>query len=324
MAGEKVMYSNGQMEPTCTPTKITVKPTDEYVDLADVYRDLCRDYLVPFSHERSVASYDDTTLFCPAGMQKFKELYADESVRGKTVANVQSCIRLNDLDEIGDGTHFICFDMIGLFSFRDWSLQKAVDFWMDYMQRLGLKVDYVTIHPDKLDEWKSLYSEYPVEIRSDGECVWSDGSPRAQPAYCTEFYINGVEVGNIVNPRGDCIDAGFGYERLNAMVNHGTEDASVNGVLVKGIVKLIQSGFVPSNTKHGYVLRKLYTRLIRNGGVIEEGQVDDAVYLHYTKELERYHIVREKYLRLKSNPRLANKQKEFWIETHGVDPSMFE
>ena len=36
--------------------------------------------------------------------------------------------------------------------------------------RLGLKPDYTTIHPDKL-EWKNWYNKYDVEVRYDEGCI---------------------------------------------------------------------------------------------------------------------------------------------------------
>lgn len=50
-------------------------------------------------------------------MQQFKSLYSDANFSG-TFANLQSCLRIGDLDEIGDGAHLLYFNMIGLFSFR--------------------------------------------------------------------------------------------------------------------------------------------------------------------------------------------------------------
>jgi len=59
--------------------------------------------------ETSVKSYDETTLFCPAGMQQFKSKFSDLNYKG-TLSNIQPCIRLNDIDEIGDGTHLLYFN----------------------------------------------------------------------------------------------------------------------------------------------------------------------------------------------------------------------
>jgi alanyl-tRNA synthetase len=71
---------------------------------------------------------------------------------------------LNDLDEIGDGSHLLYFNMIGYFSFRELTVESTIFVWMDFIQnKLGLKVDWVTIHPDKMEEWSKFYDKYNVE-----------------------------------------------------------------------------------------------------------------------------------------------------------------
>ena len=167
-------------------------------DITELYRQFCESKGIYYQLDDNVRPYDNTTLFCPAGMQQFKERFKSDETG--TQANIQSCIRLNDLEEIGDGTHFLYFDMIGLFSFRTMQLQTAVDFWMEFVEDvLEIKVDYVTIHPDKMEDWKSLYDNYDVEVRSEEECKWTDGDIGG---YCTEFFKDDVEIGNIVNPLG--------------------------------------------------------------------------------------------------------------------------
>ena len=61
-----------------------------------------------------------------------------------------------------------------------------------------------------MDEWKHFYPP-DMLIKLDEGCLWSDGNIGG---YCTEFYYNDIEIGNIVNPLGTCIDVGFGLERL--------------------------------------------------------------------------------------------------------------
>ena len=198
------------------------------MDVVDLYEQFCKEKGVHFQLDDNVRPYDDTTLFCPAGMQQFKDKFKSDETG--TLANVQSCIRLNDLEEIGDGTHYLYFDMIGLFSFRTMTVQEAVDFWMEFVEEvLQIKVDYVTIHPDKFEEWKSLYDNYNVEVRADDECKWTDGQIGG---YCTEFFKDDVEIGNIVNPLGTCIDVGFGLQRLNMFVN-GVNDETPEEILIR-------------------------------------------------------------------------------------------
>ena len=64
----------------------------------------------------NVKSYDETTLFCPAGMQQFKSKFKDLNYTG-TISNIQSCLRLNDLEEIGDGSHLLYFNKIFILTY---------------------------------------------------------------------------------------------------------------------------------------------------------------------------------------------------------------
>jgi alanyl-tRNA synthetase len=275
-------------------------------NIAEIYKNYCERRKISFQLNDNVRPYDNTTLFCPAGMQQFKEKFKSDETG--TLANIQSCLRLKDLDEIGDGTHFLYFDMIGLFSFRTMSLQQAVDFWMEFIEKeLKIKVDYITIHPDKMEEWKSLYDNYDVEIRPDDECKWSDGEIGG---WCTEFYKDDVEIGNIVNPLGDCIDAGFGLERLNAFINEVAEK-SKEQILIETCEKILHSGYYPSNKEQGYILRKLLRELYK-----ADSNWDNEYFL---EERERQDKVIERYDRLKDKKKYKDKTKEWWLDTMGAD-----
>lgn len=96
-----------------------------------LYSEHCCSLDVPFSVHDSVLSPDPSTLFTTSGMQKHKPSFLSLP-RSQTLGDVQHCLRLNDLDEIGDGTHYLDFHMLGLFSFEDWSVQQGVDFWMSF------------------------------------------------------------------------------------------------------------------------------------------------------------------------------------------------
>lgn len=245
--------------------------------------------------------YDDTTLFCPAGMQRYKKQFVDSSLIGQTVCNVQSCIRLNDIDSMGDGTHLGFFNMMGTFSFRHWSVQQTVDFWMNFLTKhLDIKVDYVTIHPDVLD-WKLYHS---VEVKTDPECKWTDGEIGG---YCTEFYVGGVEVGNIVNPLGICIDVGFGLERLESIVNPSVPKSKEQS-LIDVITKIIESGYTPSHKRQGYVLKRLLKTLYQTGGSMN--------HPFFQKERERQLRMKERYKKLL--PKNPNMSPEWWYDTHGI------
>ncbi len=236
-------------------------------------------------------------------MQKYKSSFKNESVSNLTVSNLQSCIRLNDFDLVGDGTHCCSFTMMGLFSFRHWSINQTIEFWLEFLEnRLNLKVDYVTIHPNKT-EWSEYYSTKKIII--DPNCEWTDGEIGG---YCTEFYINNIEIGNIVNPLNTCIDVGFGLERIDRIINNIPILSRLDEMILT-YHKLIKSGIVPDKNKHGYVLRKIIREII-----ILNGTIDDLIFIN---ELNRYKKMYEKYNSLKVKN--FDKSKEWWYSTHGID-----
>ncbi|WP_245485951.1 alanine--tRNA ligase-related protein [Rhizobium leguminosarum] len=269
------------------------------------YQDFCLSKGIDFIRIESVRPHDHTTLFCSAGMQQYKPLFPDPSHSG-TVANSQACLRMGDLDEIGDGTHLLHFTMLGLFSFREMTVGNAIDFWLEFLETVGLVPDHVTIHPDRLVEWTPLYRER-VSIVPDPECMWSDGSISG---YCTEFYKDGVEIGNIVNPLGTCIDVGFGLERLDMIVN-GTQQDDALGTLCETVMTIVESGYRPGNKEQGYVLRKLLRRIHKMGGTLD--------HPFFAEEVERQKRLRAKYLRLRD--RHSDMSPDWWFDTHGIDLS---
>lgn len=239
-------------------------------------------------------------------MQPLKPLFSNPNYFG-TQANIQKCLRLNDLNEIGDGTHYLSFEMIGLFSFRQWTVPQGINFFMTFLKRLNLKPGYVTIHPDKIDEWSHYYEEFNIPIKRDKECIWSDGNIRG---YCTEFYINGIEIGNIVNPLGDCLDIGFGLERL-IQVSGGFKPSTKREILEETCQLLINSGIKPGNNKQGYILKKLIIECLLCGS-----KNNTSIFNEYRKKLQNSY---NRYLGNKDKPKYKDKTPEFWLDTFGVD-----
>jgi alanyl-tRNA synthetase len=272
------------------------------MNITEEYKSYCEENSINFKIDGNIKSYDETTLFCPAGMQQFKSFFKDENHKG-TISNIQSCLRLNDIDEIGDGTHLLYFNMIGFFSFRDLSVPQAIDYWMGFLKRIGITPDYITIHPDK-PEWSKFYDKYGVEVRLDEECIWSDGEIGG---YCTEFYKDDIEIGNIVNPLGTCIDVGFGLERIEMVLNDTPK--SKEDTLKETVFKMIESGFAPGNNKQGYILKKLLRLCHKNDVVIDHD--------FYRDEVVRQEKILVKWERLKDKHK--DKPKEWWWDTHGID-----
>jgi len=285
------------------------------IDIKQEFIDYCNEKNISFDNKRlSILSYNDSTLFCPAGIQQYNHLIKT-NYKG-TIANIQPCLRMNDIEEVGDGTHLLYFNMIGLFSFRQLSVKEAIDFWMGFLLGLNIEVNHVTIHPNN-KEWTSYYEDYDVEVREDLECFWSDG---ISEGYCTEFYAyynnEYIEIGNIVNPNKDCIDVGFGLERLNMIVNG--EDYSQQRVLEETILELINSNIIPSNKKQGYILRKLirlYYRITKNQDFTRL-----STQSVYKEEIKIYKKAMDNYNRNSQKAKFKYKPKEWWFDTFGIDP----
>lgn len=271
------------------------------INVLKEYEKMCRANSIPFELETSIKSYNDSTLFCPAGMQQYASLFEKKWVRG-TSANVQPCLRVNDIREIGDGTHLLYFNMLGLFSFRELSVKQAFDLVLMFIEdNLLLKIDKITLHPDKIHEWLP-YINGCYRVETDNDCLWTDGKTEG---YCIEFYVDGVEVANIVNTCGDCIDMGAGLERLQALVDRKLK--SKKEVIKEAIEKIIEVGYTPSASKQGYVLRKLLGLAVKN-----------KIDVKFADE-EKARIEKMKTFYEENKEKFKDKSKEWWYETHGVE-----
>ena len=276
-------------------------------DLLTRYQAHCRRHGAPFSSNASVIAPDETTLFTTSGMQKHKTLFADASVRGRTLADCQTCFRSVDLMEVGDGSHSLDFRMLGLFSFRDWSLERGMSFWLGFCREIGVEPTRITVHPDKLAEHKALWERLGLGalVEPDPGCQWSDG---AIGGYCTELYVGDLEVGNIVNPLGDCLDCGFGLERLGmALGIHRLPGAEQS--LRGSCALLISQGVLPGANGRAYVLRKMLRRLWSLGS-----DWKDPVF---ERESRKFQAARERYRRLLGKH--PGQSPQWWWQTHGID-----
>jgi hypothetical protein len=188
------------------------------------------------------------------------------------------------------------------------SVPDAIDYWFDFLTTLNIVPDYVTIHSDK-PEWKDYYSKYNIEVRFDKDCIWSDGSKDSVSSYCTEFYKDNIEIGNIVNPYGTSIDCGFGKNRLEMVMFNMRKTRQE--VLIETIMKIINSGFAPTYNKQGSLLRKLLRICY-----LEKIEVP---HQFYQDEINRQEKIINKYNRMKENPKFKNKDKQWWFNTLGID-----
>lgn len=144
-------------------------------------------------------------------------------------------------------------------------------------------------------------------MKEDPECHWSDGDIGG---YCTEFYINDVEIGNIVNTLEHSIDIGFGLERL-LFVSGNLQPKSKLEILEDTSLQLISEGVKIGHYRQEYVLKKLLNESVFLGSKRTEKEFVDIK--------NRLIGVYKRYLKSKTQPQLMNKTDDYWHNTLGFD-----
>jgi alanyl-tRNA synthetase len=206
----------------------------------------------------------------------------------------------NDFDNIGSSsTHFCSFHMLGTFINTDVNLYSVFKDIYDFLSTLFelKKQIYVTIHPDdkvSADIWNRIDSDLEVKIlESNTWSIHDDGLF----GYCTEIMYkqNDLEIWNIViidriikNGKhvmlpNIMIDTGGGLERIYSIFQDQNDiyllsenmffmnymmqffDLSNTKILfdsIKTINVMLDNNVVISNQKHGYIMKKIFRRLI--------------------------------------------------------------
>jgi len=90
---------------------------------------------------------DPTTLFTGAGMQPMiPYLLGEPHPEGKRIADSQTCLRAQDIDDIGDNRHTTFFEMLGNWSLGDYFKQEQIDWmWQFLSEEVGLDMNRVYI-----------------------------------------------------------------------------------------------------------------------------------------------------------------------------------
>lgn len=75
-----------------------------------------------------VPENDPSVLFNTAGMQPLVPyLLGQEHPKGKRLADIQKCVRTNDIEEVGDNTHLTFFEMMGNWSLGDYWKRESIN-----------------------------------------------------------------------------------------------------------------------------------------------------------------------------------------------------
>ena len=150
-----------------------------------------------------VINNDPTLMFTNAGMNQFKNYFLSiDKPKFSRIANSQKCIRVsgkhNDLDEVGyDTYHHTMFEMLGNWSFGDYSKQKAISLaWIFLTKECKLDKDriYVSVFEGDKDDG--------TEVDKESLKFWQDLLPNDQIVFGTKK-DNFWEMGE-VGPCGPC------------------------------------------------------------------------------------------------------------------------
>jgi len=144
-----------------------------------------------------VPQNDPTLLWINAGVAPLKKYFdGSEKPNNPRLANVQKCIRTNDIDNVGKtARHHTFFEMLGNFSIGDYFKKEAIEWGYELLtdpKWFGFPVEklYMTYYPDDLDardEWIKLGID-PSHIIPRSDNFWEIGSGPCGPD--TEIYFD--------------------------------------------------------------------------------------------------------------------------------------
>lgn len=140
-----------------------------------------------------VPQNDPTTLFTGSGMQPLLPyLLGEEHPDGVCLVNSQTCLRAQDIEEVGDSSHTTFFEMLGNWSFGDYFKEEQIRWFFEFLTDVvGLNSEkiYVTcfIGDDKhgipRDEeaaeiWQKVFKEKGIEAKVAEIGSQEDGNKR--------------------------------------------------------------------------------------------------------------------------------------------------
>lgn len=132
---------------------------------------------------------DPTCLFNTAGMQPLVPyLMGQPHPLGTRLVDVQKCVRLTDLEEIGDKTHHTFFEMLGNWSLGDYFKKEAITWSFTFLtQELQIPIEKLAV---------TVFAGNNLIPRDDVSAeIWKSlGIPEQRISYldeCNNFWIAG-------------------------------------------------------------------------------------------------------------------------------------
>lgn len=116
-----------------------------------------------------VPQNDPTTLFTGSGMQPMiPYLLGEEHPEGTRIVDSQTCLRAQDIDEVGDNRHTTFFEMIGNWSLGDYFKEDQIKWMWEFL------TDVVKLDPSKLYITCFIGApEYNIPKDTDAADLWA-------------------------------------------------------------------------------------------------------------------------------------------------------
>lgn len=121
---------------------------------------------------------DPTTLFTGAGMQPMiPYLLGEAHPQGKRIADSQTCLRAQDIEDIGDNRHTTFFEMLGNWSLGDYFKREQIGWMWEFLTEI------VGLDPNKLYVTCFIGApEYGIDKDTEAAEIW-----------CEKFAERGIE-----------------------------------------------------------------------------------------------------------------------------------
>lgn len=117
-----------------------------------------------------VPDNDPTTLFTGSGMQPLiPYLLGQTHPSGKRLVNSQTCIRAQDIEDVGDNRHTTFFEMMGNWSMGDYFKKDQIEWFFEYL------TEVVGLDPNKL--YVSCFigdEKHGIERDEETAKIWQD------------------------------------------------------------------------------------------------------------------------------------------------------
>ena len=161
---------------------------------------------LPIKRAPLVLQGDPTTLFTGSGMQPMiPYLLGEPHPKGKRIVDSQTCLRAQDIDDIGDNRHTTFFEMLGNWSMGDYFKKQQIEWMWEFLSdvvELDMSRIYVTCYigderygipkdEEAAEVWARLYEK--AGLSNDQADIGSeqDGYQRGIRAGERIFYYDG-------------------------------------------------------------------------------------------------------------------------------------